>query len=452
MKIIVCGAGEVGSGIAEHLASEGNDVVVVDSSTEQLKRLANIGDVKVVEGKGARPDVIKAAGGEATELLIAITRSDEENLFICQIAKEVFQIPIRIARVRDSRYLEGDWQDSIVGSDKIVNFPIFPEREVARSIAGSLKHPAAFDTVLVAGGETLVMGIIAAEKSQFKAGMDMEKAQRQAGHYGAKILAVLREGSLIDLVQAGSLSPQDGIYFSCPVAKADELVAACGRMESEPYRLILASAGTVSSELANFLEQERIKVLEKDPTIASQFCKQFPKTDVFVGDASSPDLLEEISAGNASSFIALTSRDETNIFSALMARHYGCPHRIILINNPKYAAVVRQLELGTVINPRAITVSRILQYVRRGKILAVHSLVGHVGEIIEFEVLASGVLVRANPSELELPDGVGIVAVRRGGEMLPKPTKLMAGDIITLFATEGSVAEAEPLFAAKAEQ
>ena len=457
MKILVCGAGEVGTGIAEHLSGEGNEVVVVDRSPEQLKRLATSSDIKTVEGKAARPDILKAAGGDSIELIIAITRSDEENLFICHIAKEIYNIPIRIARVRDFRYLEGSWQDSLVGRDKIVNFAIFPEREVALSIAGSLHHPATFDAVAVAGGRSLVFGINPAPGSRFS-GISLQTAEEYAAKQSAIVLGVLREGALIDLVQADEIQAEDGIYFCCDDGPGvDAIIANCGRLEMEAHRIVLASGGAVSRELVAALKggsDGKIKVLERDKDIAASFCKKFPQAEIFVGDASSPDLLEEVNVGNAGSFIALTSSDETNIFSALMARYYGCRHRVILINNPKYAQAVRKLDLGTVVNPKSVTVSRILQRVRRGRILAVHSLVGHAGEIIEFQALENTALTSALPGELELPPGVRIAALNRGGKPLPIAPKLrvMPEDEVSLFVAEAAVKEAEKLFTASPEQ
>lgn len=457
MKILVCGAGEVGAGIAEHLSGEGNEVVVVDRSAEQLKRLAAVSDIKTVEGKGGRPDILKAAGGDDIELIIAITRSDEENLFICQIAKEIYNIPTRIARVRDLKYLEGSWQNSLVGQDKIVNFAIFPEREVALSIAGSLRHPATFDAIAVAGGESLVFGIIPQENSKFDT-LTLKAAEKYAAEkHSAVLLGVLREGALIDLVQADKLQKGDGVYFCCKNGSdVDGIVMDCGRQEAEAHRIVLASGGAVSSELVGALggDDSKIKVLERDKEIAAGFCKKFPKAEIFVGDASSPSLLEEVNVGNAGCFIALTGSDETNIFSALMARYYGCRHRVILINNPKYAQAVRKLDLGTVINPKSVTVSRILQHVRRGKILAVHSLVGHVGEIIEFQALENTILTSFLPDELELPPGVRIAALKRGDELLTLTPKLrvLPNDAVSLFVAEPAVKEAEKLFTARAEQ
>ncbi len=456
MKIAVCGAGEVGTGIAEHLAGEGNEVVVVDRSSEQLKILENNNDIKVVEGKAARPDVLKAAGGEDIELLIAITRSDEENLFICHIAKEIYGVPTRIARVRDLKYIEGDWQNNLVGRDKIVNHAIFPEREVALSITGSLRHPATFDAVTVAGGRALVFGIVPAAGSRF-ADIELKKAEALAAEHSAAVLGVLREGSLIDLVQADSVQAEDGLYFVCADGgNVDSIIAECGKQEVEAHRIVLASAGTVSSEMATELAGDsKIKVLERDRETAAEFCKKFPSAEVFVGNASSPELLEEINVGSAASFIALTSSDETNIFSALMARYYGCPHRVILINNPKYAQAVRKLDLGAVINPKAITVSRILQHVRRGRILLVHSLVGRSGEIVEFEALENSIIGSVMPEELELPPGVRIAAVRRRGKLLSPPAsklRIAPGDKVSLFIAESAVKEAEKLFTVRPEQ
>ncbi|WP_419898850.1 Trk system potassium transporter TrkA [Roseomonas sp. USHLN139] len=453
MKVIICGAGQVGTTIARHLSMEGNDVTVIDASAEAARRADESYDVRGMVGFASHPDTLRAAGAAEADLLIAVTRSDEVNLVACLVGQALFQVRRRIARLRHHGYLQPNWQGAQAAERALVDVVISPEVEVARGIARRLRTPGAFDMAPLSDGRLQLLGIHCEEGACPMAGQTLGALRREATASGFSIVALLREGAALMPRDEERLAPGDDVYVVARPERADAVVAAFGHREQEARRVVIVGGGNVGLHLAQMLKRDALvslKVIEHDEARAGQVAEALgPGSVVLRGDALDRALLDEANIGAVDTVIAVTNDDETNIFVSVLAKRAGCGRAITLVNKSSYAPVVDELGIDAVVSPSSITIASILRHVRRGAVGQVYPLGDGMVEVLEVRALAESRLVSAPLGELALPRGVLVAAILRDGEpRLPEPDfRIQPGDEVIAVVAQAAREEAEALIA-----
>ncbi len=456
MKVIVCGAGQVGFSIARQLAQEDHDVTVIDQSEDLVRRVGDALDVKAMVGFASRPDVLQTAGAGDCDMLIAVTYADEVNMVACQVAHSLFNVPTKIARVREQSYLDPIWADLFSRDHMPIDVIISPEIEVARAISRRLRVPGSTDTIPLANGRVQAIGVRLNPDCPI-----LDKPLRQlTGLFpdlAMMVVAIIRDGATIVPTADDMMAIGDEVYFVADAEHVGRALAAFGHEEQQARRITIAGGGHIGLFFAELIEKEHrnvtAKLIERDPARAAMIAERLTRTVVLQGDTLDPEILEEANVASTEAFIAVTNDDETNVLGSLQAKRIGSKRVITLVNNANYTSLVTSLGIDVAVNPRAITVSTILQHVRRGRIRAIHSLREGSGEIVEVEVLETSGLVGQSIRGADLPDRVIIGAiVREGKVVLPRgDTVILAKDRVILFAAAEAVKEVEKLFSVRLE-
>jgi trk system potassium uptake protein TrkA len=456
MKVIVCGAGQVGFNIARTLAQEEHDVTVIDQSDALVRRIGETLDVQAMTGFASRPDVLQAAGAPDADMLIAVTQVDEINMVACHVAHALFNVPTKIARVREQSYLDPVWADLFSREHLGIDVIISPEIEVARAVSRRLRVPGSTDTIPLAGGRVQAIGVHLYDDCPI-INTPLRQLTGIFPDLNIVVLAILRNGHTIVPTAEDRMLTGDEVYFVAPADHVARAMAAFGHEEPAARRITIAGGGHIGLFFAQLVEREHVavsaKLIERDRGRATEIAEKLGRTIVLHGDALDPEILDEANVATTEAFVAVTNDDEANVLGSLQATRLGCPRVITLINNVNYIPLVNSLGIDTVVNPRAITVSTILQHVRRGRIRAVHALPDDAGEIIEAEVLETSGLGGTSIAEADLPEGVLFGAILRDGVVIiPRgDTILRAKDRVVLFATSEAVKEVEKLFAVRLE-
>ncbi len=456
MKVIVCGAGQVGFHIARYLASEANDVTVIDVEPGLVDKISDTLDVQGVVGFASHPDVLERAGARDADLVIAVTFSDEVNMVACQVAHSLFDVPTKIARVRQQTYLQPVWAELFTRSHMPIDAIISPEIEVARAVMRRLEIPGAFDAIPLSDGLITLIGV--------RCDDDCPVINTPLRHLTAlfpelhiSVVGILRNDRKIVPTPDEQMLPGDEVYFVADTKHLARALAAFGHEEKEARRLIIVGGGSIGLFLAQALEEGHrgvdVKLIEIDRKRAAFASQMLPKTVVINGDALDVDILAEANVRATETIIAVSNDDEVNILASLLAKRFGCERSITLINKTTYAPLIGTLGIDAVVNPRTITVSTILQHVRRGRVRSVHSLSDGFGEIIEAEALETSTLVGPPLRQAKLPDGVIVGALVRDGEVvIPHgDTVVRANDRVVIFAAAEAVKKVEKMFSVRLE-
>ncbi|WP_135466674.1 Trk system potassium transporter TrkA [Crenalkalicoccus roseus] len=457
MRVIICGAGQVGSTIARHLASEGIDITVIDVSPEQARRADESYDVRGMVGYASHPEVLARAGAQDADMLIAVTRSDEVNMVACQVAYSLFRVKRRIARVRHAGYLEPIWRGLYADQQLPINVIISPEVEVARGIARRLRTPGAFDMVPLAGGRVQLLGIHCTDASCPMAGLALRDLPGRLPNRNFVVVAILREGHAFvpggdDRVQCG-----DDVYVVTEPAAVEGVMAAFGHRERVARRVVLVGGGNVGLHLARMLVREAplvsLKIVEMSRARADEIARELGGRAVILhGDALDVEVLEEANVQAAETVVAVTNDDETNIFSSILAKRAGCQRAITLVNKASYEPLLPTFGIDAVVSPSAITISTILRHVRRGAIAAVYTLREDFGEVIEAEALPGSRLVSGPLRAVGMPAGMLVGAIVRAGEVIipTAETAIRPGDSVIAIVSYNALHEAENIIAGEA--
>jgi trk system potassium uptake protein TrkA len=456
MKVIVCGAGQVGFHIARQLSMEGNDVTVVDQSQELVRRVSDSMDVQAFVGFASHPNVLEQAGAADADMIIAVTYADEVNMVACQVAHSLFNLPTKVARIRHQSYLSPIWADLFSRDHMPIDVIISPEIEVARAISRRLQIPGAFETITFAGGKVKLMGVRCGEDCPV-INTPLRQLTGIFPDLNIVVVGIVRDGEGIvpdadDMMLAG-----DDVYFVADAAHVPRAMVVFGHEETVARRIIIAGGGNIGAFLGQIIEKEHpgvsARIIETNRDRALAVADGLGKTVVINGDVLDPEILEEVNVADSEAIIAVTNDDETNILASLLAKRFGSRRALTLINNMTYAPLITTLGIDVVVSPRAITVSTILQHVRRGRIRAVHTLGDGFGEVIEAEILETSSLLGKTIAEAELPEGVLFGAVLRDGEVItPRgDTTLRTNDRVVLFAEAAAVKAVERLFAVRLE-
>ena len=456
MKVIVCGAGQVGFNIARQLAAEQNDVTVVDQSPQLIKRVSEQLDARTVVGHASRPDILERAGAEDADMIVAVTVADEVNMLACQVAHSLFEVPTKIARVRSQEYLRAKWSELFARDQVPIDVIISPEVEIAQAVTRRLISPGATDMIPFSDDKVRVIGIFIDEGCPI-IDTPLRQLTELFPDLHIRIMAILRDGSVRVPHGNEEFHVGDEAYFAVETPHMVRAMRAFGHDEIEARRIVIIGGGNVGLFLARQLEEENknvsIKLIESNPERAQYVASKLKKTIVINGDALQAEILDEANVGNAETIVAVTANDEVNILVSLLAKRDGCSRAITLINNTAYPPLMASLGIDASVNPRAITVSRVLHHVRRGRIRGVYSIKDGIAEIIEGEALQTSSLVGAPLRDLKLPEGIVIGAlVRNEAVQIPRGgTIIEPKDRVILLTPANTIRNVEKLFSVRLE-
>lgn len=451
MRVIICGAGQVGYGIAERLAAENNDVSLIDLSPDLIRNVRDMLDVRAIVGHGAHPDVLAAAGAAEADMIIAVTLFDEVNMVACQVAHSLFNVPVKLARVRAQSYLQSHYQDLFTRDHMPIDVIISPEVEVGEMVLRRIALPGATDVVRFVDGRVMMVAIECLEDCPV---IDTPLAQLTDlfPDLNATVVGISRNDRLFIPHSADQLSAGDMAYVVVPREQVRRALGLFGHEETEASRIIIAGGGNIGLYVARTMEarqsRTKLKIIEHDRERAVEIADGLQRTVVLNGSALDQSMLNEADIQDADLLVALTNDDQVNILSSVMAKRLGCKANLALINNTTYHDFARTLGIDAFVNPRGITISRVLQHVRRGRIRGVHSIQRGAAEIIEAEALETSPLVGRPLRDLDLPDGMRIGAVIRG-DVMEKPsgeTRIKPKDRVMIFALAGAVRQVEQMF------
>ncbi|HOZ32245.1 MAG TPA: Trk system potassium transporter TrkA [Tabrizicola sp.] len=450
MKVIICGAGQVGWQIARHLAGEKNDVTLVDMNADLVRRATDTLDVQGVVGFASHPDVLEKAGARDADMLIAATHSDEVNMVTCQVAQSVFNITRKIARIRAQNYLDALYGD-LMNQDRLaIDVVISPEREVAEAALQRLAAPATFDTESFMGGRAQLLGLQLDEDCPVL-NTPLRQLNELFSTLRAIVVGVRREDRLFAPDPGDQLLADDQIYVFTHIEDVNRALEIFGKKTKKQERVVIVGGGNVGLAVARALEARtdrvRAKIIEKDRATAEQAADALQRTIVLNGDGMDIDLLMEASIDRADAVLVVTDDDKTNLLVAVRAKQAGCQMTIALVNDPTLAPLMAPLDIDAYINPRATTVSSILRHIRHGRVRAVYSIGDAEAEMIEAQVLSTSPLSGRLVRDIAFPEGVLVGAVLKG-DKVQKPTgdlRIDPGDVIALFAMAKDVPEVERL-------
>lgn len=456
MQVIVCGAGQVGLNIARHLATENNEVTVIDRSQELIQKISDTLDVRAIAGHASFPDVLERAGARDADMIIAVTMHDEVNMVACQVAHSLFNVPVKIARVRAQNYLVPMWSDLFSRDHMPIDVTISPEIEVARAVRERLHVPGAFDAIAMVQGKVRVIGARLDEDCPIL-NTPLRQLTSLFPELHIAVVNIVRNGKSIVPSAEDQLLAGDEIYFVADSTHVKRAMAAFGHEEPEAHRVIIVGGGNIGLYLAQELERNdssiSAKLVELDKERARFVASQLTHTMVVNGDVLDHEIMDELNIQNTDMMICVTNDDEVNVLASLLAKRNGCKRTAALVNTVHYQPLITSLGVDVAVSPRAITVSTILQHLRRGRIRAVNSLREGIGEIIEAEALDTSAIVGKPLKDVKIPKGMILGAIVRGDEVLvPRSeTVVEAGDRVVLFAAPNVVRKVEKLFSVSLE-
>ncbi len=454
MKIVICGAGQVGFAIARQLADEQNDITVVDRDPALIQRVNVTLEVQGMLGFASHPDVLERAGVADADMLIAVTYADEVNMVACQVAHSLFNVPTKIARVRAQNYLSPVWRDLFSRDHMPIDVIISPEIEVAQAVVRRLHVPGAFDTIPFADGAVQVVGVFAGEDCPV-IDTPMRQLTELFPDLNIVVVGILRGDRMVVPTGDDQIHAGDEVYFVADSNHLGRAMTLFGHEEQEARRMIIIGGGNIGLYLAHLIEGEdsgvRVNIIERGTERARLVADRLERAVVINGDALDREILSEANVESTETVVAVTDDDQVNILASLLAKRQGAERVVTLINNASYAPLISSLGIDAAVNPRATTVSSILRHVRRGRIRGVYTLRDGMAEILDAEALETSSLVGRPLSETRVPSGAIVGAVvREGAIIIPRgDTVIKTGDRVIMFALADRVRQVEKMFSVR---
>ncbi|MXP60374.1 Trk system potassium transporter TrkA [Pantoea sp. Taur] len=451
MKIIILGAGQVGGTLAENLVGENNDITVVDTDATRLRALQDKFDLRVVHGHGSHPRILREAGAEDADMLVAVTSSDETNMIACQIAYSLFNTPNRIARIRAAEYLR-DAEKLFVPEAVPIDHLISPEQLVIDNIYRLIQYPGALQVVNFAEGK-VSLAVVKAYYGGPLVGNPLSILREHMPHIDTRVAAIFRQDRPIRPQGSTIVEAGDEVFFIAASQHIRAVMSEMQRLEKPYKRIMLVGGGNIGFGLAQQLEKQySVKLIERNQQRAAELAERLHDTVVFYGDASDQELLAEEHVDQVDLFIAVTNDDEANIMSAMLAKKMGAKKVMVLIQRRAYVDLVQGSVIDIAISPQQATISALLGHVRKADIVGVSSLRRGIAEAIEAiahgEETTSRVVGRLI-EDIKLPPGTIIGAVVRGDEVIiaNDNVRIEQGDHVIMFLTDKKfVPDVERLF------
>jgi trk system potassium uptake protein TrkA len=450
LKIIILGAGQVGGTLAEHLASEANDITVVDTDQDRLRALGDRLDIRTVHGRGSFPTVLRQAGADDADMLVAVTSSDETNMVACQVAYTLFQTPTKIARVRESAYLtrSGLFANAAIPVDVLIS----PEQVVTHYIKRLIEYPSALQVIDFAGGKVQMVALKAYYGGPL-VGQQLRQLRTHMPNVDTRVAAIFRRDRPIIPQGDTVIEADDEVFLIAAKADIRAVMGEMRRLDESYKRIVIAGGGQIGERLAEAIENRyQVKIIEMNPARCRHLSDTLNNTVILQGSSSDRDLLMEENIDNADLFLALTNDDEANIMSSLLAKRLGAKKVMTLINNPAYVDLVQGGEIDVAVSPQLATIGTLLAHVRRGDIVSVHSLRRGAAEAIEIvahgDAKSSKVIGKAI-MHINLPPGTTIGAITRADQVIiaHDSTVIESGDHVIMFLVDKKyIRDVERLF------
>ena len=452
MNIIICGAGKVGFSISKQLSAQGHSVTVIDQSSEDIKKINDTQDVKGIVGRATLPTVLENAGAEKADMVIAVTRNDETNMIVCQLASSLFNVSKKIARIRTKDFLEGKWGKLYNKSNIPIDVIISPELEVAKSLYRRLEAPGALDNVPFAKDKVKMLEI-SIEKNCPVKNIPLKDLTKKFPDFKANILGAVRKEKFIYLKKNDKILDGDNVYI---IVSSDQLTAilkAFGHEEKIAKNILIVGGGNIGLNLAKMLEANfedvRVKIIEKNKDRAELIANELSSSIVIKGDALDEDILKEANLEDSETVLALTNDDENNMMACVLAEKTGQKKRTIaIVNKTNYNLLQDSLNIDDLVDPRMTTVSRIMEHVHRGTIGTVYSVLDGEYEFIEAKILDKSELLNKSIKNSNLPEDIRIGAiVRKDNVVIPRSNFIFEKDDLVVFVAKRELMkEVESIF------
>jgi trk system potassium uptake protein TrkA len=450
MKIIVCGAGQVGWQIARHLSGERNDVTIVDNNPVLVRRATDTLDVQGVTGFASYPAILEQAGARDADMVIAATYSDEVNMVTCQVAHSVFGVTKKIARLRAQTYLDPRYSDLFRREHLPIDVIISPEREVSLAAMKRVAYPSAFEVHEFFGGRAILLGLVLDDKCAVL-NTPLRQLSELFPTLRVMVAGVRRAERLFAPEPEDQLFAGDAVYLLLDAADVARVFEVFGKQTAKQERVLIIGGGNVGLSVATMLESQpervRVKVIERDRARAELAADALERSIVLHGDAMDADLLAEARISKTDAVLVLTDDDKTNLLAAVRAKTLGAKMAISLVNDPGMVGLADAMGVDAYINPRALTVSSILRHIRHGRVRSVYLLGDREAEVIEAQVLGTSQLANRAVRDIAFPEGALLIGVQRKGVFM-KPSSgmvLLEGDLIVIFALTEDVPRVDEL-------
>ena len=452
MNIIICGAGRVGYTISKILTQQNHSVTVIDQSSEDIQKINENLDIKAIVGKATSPTILEKADTHDADMIIAVTRNDEINMLICQIASTLFNVPKKIARIRSQEYLNPKFSSLFSKENLPIDFIISPELEIAKSIQRKLEAPGASDNIPFAENRIRLLEILV-EKNCPLINTKLNEITKKYPNLNANILGVIRDQKFIFLKKNDVLKINDKAYVIINSSQLRETLSAFGHNEKISTKILIIGGGNIGFNLAknleNTIEDVRIKIIEKDKGRAELIANELNNTIVINGNGLDEDILEEANLPEVETVIALTNDDEDNLMSSVMVEKFSQNKRTMaLINKPNYSLLQSSLKIDDLIDPRMDTVSTILKHVHKGTIETAYTILDGEYEVIEAEIIETSELINKDLKNANLPDEIRIGAILRKDKILiPRSnSKFEKGDTVVFLTKSEQIPLVENMF------
>ena len=451
MNIIICGAGMVGFSISKQLQAQGHSVTVIDQSSEDIKRINDTQDVKGIVGRATLPSVLESAGAKDADMIIAVTRNDEINMIVCQIASSLFNISKKIARIRSQEFLEGKWSKLYSKSNIPIDVIISPEREVAKSLFRKLEAPGALDNVPFVKDKVKLLEILIEKKCPI-ANIPLNDLTKKFPEFKAYIFGAERKDKFVFFKKNDQMKVGDKVYLVVSTDQINKLLSVFGHDEKIAKKILIIGGGNVGLHLAKLLETSeglRTKIIEKDKIRAEQIASELSSSIVICGDPLDEKILKEANIEEVETVFALTEDDEDNIMACVLAEKYTPSKRTIaIINKQNYNILQESLKIDDLVDPRMATVSTIMKHVHMGTIDTVYSLLDGQYEFLEAKILESSDLVNKSIKDSNLPKEVRIGAIVRQDKVMMPSSKFIfeKDDIVIVLSKREQLKEVEDIF------
>jgi len=450
MKIIILGAGQVGSSLAENLTTEANDITLVDHNPDLLRALQDHLDIRTVQGEASYPEVLASAGADDADMIIAVTDSDETNMIACQVAYTIFHTPTKIARVRAVEYLN---HTQLFAQEALpVDVLISPEQLITDNIRRLIETPGALQVLDFADGQVQLVGVKAYYGGPL-VGNELRRLREHMPNIDTRVAAIYRRNRAIIPEGHTVIEADDEVFFIAAKKDIRAVMSELRRIDNPYKRIIVAGGGNIGRRVAMSLERKyQVKVIDHNAARTQLLSSELESSIVLYGDAADQDLLLEENIENTDVYCALTNDDEANILSSMLAKRLGARKVMTLINRAAYVDLVQSGDIDIAISPQQVTIGSLLTHVRRGDVVRVHSLRRGAAEAIEAVAhgdASSSKVVGRRIEELKLPPGTTIGAIVRGNEVIiaHHDTRIESEDHVILFVINKKyIVDVEKLF------
>ena len=458
MNIIICGAGRVGFTIAKQLSEQGHSITVIDPSSEDIQKIDDALDVKAIVGKGSYPSILEKANAQEADMIIAVTRNDEINMVICQIAFSIFKIPKKIARIRSQDYLNPKFTTVYNKENLPIDVIISPEIEIAKSIQRKLEAPGALDSVPFAENKIRLLEILINENCSL-INIKLSDLTKKYPNLKANVIGVIREDKFFIPKKTDEIRTNDKIYVIINSIQMSETLEAFGHTEKVSKKILIVGGGNIGFNLAKNIEENldaaRVKIIEKNKERAEFLASELNNTIVINGDALDEEVLAEANLEEAETVLALTNDDEDNLMVSVLVEKFAKDEKEIddkrtmaLINKPNYSLLQNSLKIDDLIDPRMNTVSSILKHIHKGTIETAYTIMNGEYEVIEAEIIETSELINKELKNSNLPEEIRIGAILRDDKVIIPRSDFVfqKEDKVVFLAKKDSILVVENIF------